>query len=372
MALIVLLSTTITVCLAADCRYHINLNYGYSCELSDATFLENDVNFDINESDHLSGYNDSNIKAVYSPAHSSSLLIEKIPQELFIKFENLKYLSLINVGLLSINRGDLVNCKLQNLWLENNNITALASGAFEGCPTIKTLILDGNDINHIDASTFQVLKNLVTISLRDNPLITIDEATFHGLEHLTSLNLRATQLQGLQHHFRELPALATLSLGFNNITTLESDTFEDLPSLKYLYLEQCNIQEIEPLAFGSLERLHQLNLRGNNIMWLNSNFFATTLHELNILEIDLCNIRMVQRSFFSHFPNLHVLLATENDCIDTDFGFESGIDEQAINKFEQCFWRWEGSPATPGSASALFKFYNISFILILVIFILQQ
>lgn len=119
-----------------------------------------------------------------------------IPTAIFVKFPNLKSLSMMEVGLDTISSDDFVNAKkLTHLQIENNNIGTLK------------------------ANSFSAAKNLLDLDLSENQIIKIEEGAFEGLNELTKLNLYANKVVDLDiTQFAKFPKLTYLIVALMDFT----------------------------------------------------------------------------------------------------------------------------------------------------------
>ena len=71
---------------------------------------------------------------------------------------------------------DLSN--LQNLKLDDNQLSSIDSKTFQGLSNFKNFELNNKQLNSINAGTFESLSNLNTLSFYKNLM---DETTFHPI-----------------------------------------------------------------------------------------------------------------------------------------------------------------------------------------------
>ena len=101
-------------------------------------------------------------------------------------------LDLRNAGITTLKRGDFANLGgIDQLRLENNDLTALPAGVFEGLDdTLINLALSFNDVQTISAGVFDGLTGLVVLNLSDNDLASLPPRIFEKLTGLAELHLR--------------------------------------------------------------------------------------------------------------------------------------------------------------------------------------
>ena len=100
-------------------------------------------------------------------------------------------LILAHKGIGTLKPGDFANLGgIAALQLDNNDLTALPAGVFEGLDdTLTVLQLHDNDLQTIPAGVFDRLTGLTTLSLHDNRLPSLPDRIFEGLMKLTQLSL---------------------------------------------------------------------------------------------------------------------------------------------------------------------------------------
>ena len=74
--------------------------------------------------------------------------------------------------------------------LENNDLTTLADGGFDGLAGLETLNLSRNDLTTLADGGFDGLAALETLNLRHNQLQSLPDGVFEPLTALTGLDLR--------------------------------------------------------------------------------------------------------------------------------------------------------------------------------------
>ncbi|KAG7301715.1 hypothetical protein JYU34_014703 [Plutella xylostella] len=112
---------------------------------------------------------------------------------------------------------------------------------------VENLYLIGNNFEQISANSFSELGRLENLDLSHN---------------------RLTTVEGL-FQFDSNPMLKRLSLAYNSISDLPSDTFDELTSLVELDLSHNNIQDLTQEPFSNLTNLEILRLNNNTIRDLN-------------------------------------------------------------------------------------------------------
>ena len=125
------------------------------------------------------------------------------------------------------------------LSLNDQSITALAAGDFDGLTALVTIFLYNNDLDTLPDDVFDGLTALNRLDLDNNSLTALHADVFDGVPALFALFLNDNLLTTLPDDvFDGMTKLVTLSLSDNLLTTLPDDVFEPLTSLTdRLYLE---------------------------------------------------------------------------------------------------------------------------------------
>ena len=207
---------------------------------------------------------------------------------------------------------------LRYLLLQNNRITVLRQGMFEGLTKLKGLDLTENPIYYIEPGSFQSLhaaqtlylqgsihlkelyngtfrgmRNLRHLRLNNNQIRNVHPKAFHGLRKLESLELNGNrigqsifdtdgwnvvfetsnlqildlgnnQIRGLPSRvIATQPKLRNLILHYNRISSLDRDTFVYSRQLNNLDLAYNDFMELDHTHLAHLERLESLSLAGN-------------------------------------------------------------------------------------------------------------
>ncbi|CAH1792450.1 unnamed protein product [Owenia fusiformis] len=184
---------------------------------------------------------------------------------------------------------------LTSLWLRGNRLTKLKSGTFQDLTSLYTLILVNNNISEIESGTFDgleslqifldnnnlksisrdILKNIRTLwslGLNGNGLSEIVPGTFSDHQTLYNLGLGANKLTHLKNGiFEKLTELDGLILSDNNLTEIEADVFKDLTSLTYLNISNSQLKELPPGICEYMPQLRTINLTLNYITGIPSN-----------------------------------------------------------------------------------------------------
>ncbi|CAB0008831.1 unnamed protein product [Nesidiocoris tenuis] len=166
--------------------------------------------------------------------------------------------------------------RLQNLYMQNNDISELYSESLTGLTTLRVLNLSSNKIESIPEGFFASSRDVREIHLQNNSLYELGRGVFHRLEQLLVLDLSTNQLSSNQIDdgtFVGLIRLIILNLSHNSLTRIGAKTFKDLFFLQILDLRNNSISFIEDNAFLPLYNLHTLNVAENRLHHITAHLF---------------------------------------------------------------------------------------------------
>uniref|UniRef100_A0A665UXQ9 Wu:fc23c09 n=1 Tax=Echeneis naucrates TaxID=173247 RepID=A0A665UXQ9_ECHNA len=153
-------------------------------------------------------------------------------------------------------------CNLRTLNLDHNQLTSVP----QGLPlSIKELYLKGNLIEHFHGGAFDGVSELLVLDLSANRLTNkgLLRESLLNTTHLESLNLEGNRLKQVPRH---LPcSLKALNLEGNLISSIKKSAFSTLKSLEHLGLARNKIFKVAIGAFRTLPILHQLDLCHNTL-----------------------------------------------------------------------------------------------------------
>ncbi|KAK3304004.1 uncharacterized protein B0T15DRAFT_535220 [Chaetomium strumarium] len=241
---------------------------------------------------------------------------------------------------------------LQYVDVSNNGLTSLS--AFKSLIHLRSLRADNNQITSLDGIKFH--KGLQMLRVRGNLM---EEVDFDGstLHQLTELDLKGNRISQLAH-VGQLPALNSLNLEANQLSTFSVESDEPMHSLRYLRLDDnkltfLNVQKLPHLrllhadrnclvqisGFSRARRIDSLSLREQrgtaplNLahllsrayevrkLYLSGNLlgsFCPTIDLLNLqlLELANCGLSALPEEVGLMMPNLRVLNLNMNALAD--------------------------------------------------------
>lgn len=331
---------------AATCEFFGSSLNVYTCRFRNSTFLNADDSFVI-EGIHMLGRTDDDVRIVTATGTFNNTF-NLVPQQIFDHFRQLSQITISNVGLTELHQ-PWQNCTtLTHIFVINNQIRRLPGKIFEACLNLMGLSVMNSGIEEIDREAFNGLYFLRSLQLHGNRVRYLNPDILKPLVRVSLLNIELMGLERIHPHtFRELPYLSRIFLSWNNFTTIETGTFVNIPLLREIVMPwNYQLVEIQPLAFGMLDELKFLFLELGNLTELRSSSFST-LPRLRTLGIRGNGIARIERNFFQQLPAVSLVEADQNECVQGWIWRTPGFDDEAfLNRFEECFWRFEGSPPT--------------------------
>ena len=143
---------------------------------------------------------------------------------------------------------------ITRLNLNNQSITSLKVGDFDGLTSLLDLDLHDNALTTLPVGIFDDLTALTSLGLQDNDLKTLPAGIFDQLTALTQLNLLENELTTLPAGiFDGLTAVTSIDLLHNELTSLPDGLFKGLTALKLFRLGSSAVAPL-PLTV-SLEKI---------------------------------------------------------------------------------------------------------------------
>ena len=134
--------------------------------------------------------------------------------------------------------------------------------------------IGGNAIDTLKANAFSGLSACIILELDDNEISEVEPGAFNGLGNVTRLILRNNWLNSLKvGMFEGLVAVDYLSCFRNRISAIEDNTFVILMRLKYLFLGHNHLLSLSPGAFCGLQSIDVLWLQSNRLTSLPEDAF---------------------------------------------------------------------------------------------------
>ena len=254
-------------------------------------------------------------------------LIEVFSIKPFLGMTSLKYLDLSynNISIIlpidhRTTQNDTENLPpLIKIYLQENIIQSIPSGAFQGLDKLQELNIDQCHLRNLHNQSFTGLPALQTLNLMNNKLAVISSDPFLTLpqlktlklslnkfkyfspsyvksDKLEALELSRCQIQAMSGEEWSLPALETLDLTQNSLEKLDTDIFKGLNNLKILKLSRNRITTMKNYAFRGLDHLQELDLSSMGHL---GSFYSPfgTLGQLTVLDLSGTTFKPSSRTF---------------------------------------------------------------------------
>lgn len=196
--------------------------------------------------------------------------------------------------------------RLQHLYVQNNNLSALRASSLAGLANLRVLNASSNQLVDLPAVPLrETCRELREVHLRDNQLHELAD-TFQRLEQLLVLDVARNELVNLGTSLAGLIRLIVLDLSGNAMTRLEALAFKDLYSLQILDLRDNAIASVADDTFLPLYNLHTLNLAGNRLTYIGPSML-NGLFVLNKLTLSLNLLTDIDSRAFRNCSDLKEL-----------------------------------------------------------------
>lgn len=350
---------------AATCRFFTDQFFGYSCELTDATVTEENVDLVINTSNHAADRTDADVRS-FTVANTSSLAF--FPNSILRQFPSIRYLILDNSGLTALTPGSFDGCSsVAILFVRHTTVASVPAGLFADCSELLILDLSENLITEIDDDAFVDLPNLLELDINYNQLTSISRNLLRNQVNLEILNFRYNQISEIEDGaFSTLRSLNTFYLRNNRLTEFRAEAFgEEIPSLvffnlnenrltsvprlparapriKYIYVATNQIAEINEGDFTfSYQNVTNIDLSENQLTTLAAAPFEGLVN-LDIIRVSFNRIRSIDHEFFDRIPTLYTFYFERNPCASARFDNIRSIDQDANIQatFDRCFYEF--------------------------------
>jgi Leucine-rich repeat (LRR) protein len=206
----------------------------------------------------------------------------------------------------------LVNLAL--LYLKSNKIAFLVANLFIDLKLLKELDLSENYLSVIEPGCLNGLESLTELSLDDNPIYTLKNHSFSSLKSMKDITFNSLGLASIESFaFTGMRQLKQLNIQMNkNISYLDRRSFHGLDYLEILYLDLNEIRSIHPDSFLGLKTLAYLSLFKNKLSEIDTECFRDMI---NLEDVDLSynKIRILKKGNFKYLRNLKYLTILDND-----------------------------------------------------------
>ena len=285
-----------------SCKYYLNKDYGYTCEISNVDSMLITDTFIITGT-HLVGKTDENVTLVL--IQKSNFL--RIPNETFLKFPALAYFSMSNAGVTTLDENSFKNAtNLKIVWLNKNKITELSAFVFKEAPKLEQLMLSQNLISEINVDAFNGTSRLLRLDMSNNKLENLTSGSFQSLTNLQILMLANNEVKSIDlDAFEGLTNLRNLNLDGSKLVDVTEEWFTTTTKLQTLSLQRNQIDTIGKNALLKLRFLKELKLENN--ICVSKNFVNINNADVDVIPyISKCvtNFNMVYKVKECIFVNI--------------------------------------------------------------------
>ncbi|KAK9879301.1 hypothetical protein WA026_004154 [Henosepilachna vigintioctopunctata] len=197
---------------------------------------------------------------------------------------------------------------LEDLRLDNNNISILSDDIFKNLTNLQVIDLANNSIKNQSMYVFKNIEQLQILNISYNDIDHFDPEGLSTLKQLKTLNIKGNSISILQKGiFRNISSIETLDLSENNISFIPLDVLSDFKNLKILNISGNSIEYLESGVFNELISLRILDISGNVLESLKPHIFfpLTKLEKLNIAHNNLRSFEITD--IIVHCPSIKSL-----------------------------------------------------------------
>lgn len=225
-----------------QCAYII-LDGIYTCDLT----IQNPTglnNFTDIRGNHRENYSDQDVMGVRSVIG----VTPNFPSIVCEKFQNIRAINILAIGVQRIHDYSLRNCSLLVSFTSIlNAFTEIDENAFIGNPELYELEINFSDLSTLPENVFSNNQNLNLLTLNRNyAFTTLPQNIFRPLSNLRELTLIHSILEELPRNvFAPLTNMTRLLLGHNRLNIVHSDPFGHLPGLTFISLWNNQVEAID-------------------------------------------------------------------------------------------------------------------------------
>ena len=253
----------------------------------------------------------------------------------------------LNIFLLLVSGNLSDHDPLAVLDASSRKLESIDANVFQDLRYVNRIILNQNLLTRIPPRTFS-WNELLILELADNKLTELKADVFSSLIYLFILDLHGNYLTNLHpdlfksqwllrfmdlsknnltkllpETFSSLQQMNTVILDQNKIASLQKDTFKEMKTLQWLFLNDNELTSIEP---GTFNRLHRLQLGGNQLTMIESDMFKGT-ETLKELVLSRNNITYLLPDVFHHIPGVLSVVLDNNQFNQIDLQPFKGLKQ---------------------------------------------
>ncbi|OUS30125.1 hypothetical protein A9Q99_06485 [Gammaproteobacteria bacterium 45_16_T64] len=275
---------------------------------------------DLEGVNHLGGLVSLNVSNnPYIPVEQLTALLNQNENLLDLNVSHLPLQSLSALGLFFSNNPDESPGSFQLRTLKVDSTLISDFSMLVQHPSLEVLSL--NDNSNVHFPDFSQLTNLAELSVANTGLGNMDMIT-PFLPNLTLLNV-ANNNVGENLDYCQFAELKTLNM--DNVGLSDSSPFANYGCNSTLEVLSMADNDLEPFEltqlFESNQKLRELNLSGNQVVWLHWSEYQQTVEVLRLSNADLENISV------RGFPKLRVLDLSDNVLL-SDSSIDGALDLQ--------------------------------------------
>lgn len=249
--------------------------------------------------------------------------VDILSSGLLERLSNLEYLNLANNRISKIGLGMFSNLQqLKDLNLQHNHLKEVGRGIFINMSRLKKLNLGGNRLTAIQEHAFS-LSGLQQLYLQENGLTALRPSQLAGLPLLEYLDLSDNLIQTIEGgSFRDLVVLKKLKLSNNRLSSLAENVFEGLSSLKELFLDRNTLPSLDCFGVPNFAaNLHLLDLANNSLISIPADIFPQ-LRNLKTIQLNHNHISHIGQQAFKDL---------QLDRLNLAYNFLETIDREMLN-----------------------------------------
>ena len=348
----------------ANCHFHNEPFFGYTCDLHDALVEEDNFNLVVNTDNHIGSNTDASVTSL---AIGNNTALRFFPSSILAQFPNIRYLFLERAGIENLTPGSLNGCNnVAVAQIRHNSFPTVPAGLFDDCESLTLLDLSDNRITEIDENAFIHIPQLLELDINGNQITRIQSGLFHHHEELEVLSMRNNIIEEIEANaFVNLFRLSTLHLSDNHITEITAEMFGEeidlvtfnlqsnrltsvprlpdfAPRIHNLFLGHNMISEILDDDFTySYHNITHIDLSHNYLTTLSGHSFRF-LESLDILNVGFNHIESLDFEFFGQVPSLYTFYFDYNVCADARFDNIRSRDQTGHIEatFDVCYYHF--------------------------------
>jgi Leucine-rich repeat (LRR) protein len=258
---------------------------------------------------------------------------QQFPGKLLARFSHLESVTANWCGLKTLDvstfggaESDYFPTNVEEVYLQENEITYIGAKAFVRLPHLFELNLIQNRITTIDDDAFYGLDELDYLHLKNNSIVTLNVNIFAGLRSLKQIYLTKNELTTFNLDiFQHNKELVRVELSENKMTDIQSSVvnvnieniflhrnelfdisaLNNMKAMKRLQISDNMNLQLHSQVFTDMPQLTHLYMYGTNLQRLKNDFsLFTSLRNLEVLGIGRNSLYNL---VFTHFPNLSSL-----------------------------------------------------------------